>query len=237
MRISKATLDGINAGEKEAKEEAPDEPQRYADLFGSPLKHHGRRFKVCREVVGTVEPGETLRIISRGEFDIEHILAMVIDDIGPCDVHLACWKIAQAPAARIVQARKHGWIRRVRLVIDPRGALFSAGVGGLQTITRATGPSGVAKPASHAKVYLAGNDDRAVSIISSGNLNGNPRIENTILIDGRAVYDFHRSWMEEVIAHRDPFEGGKGLWRHTQTKGKKRGATKAEKGIADAMKT
>ena len=53
---------------------------------------------------------------------------------------------------------------------------------------------------SHAKIFLAKTKcGKHIVFEGSGNLSDNARIEQYILEDNRQIYDFHKSWINEII--------------------------------------
>ena len=52
---------------------------------------------------------------------------------------------------------------------------------------------------SHAKIFCCRIGENYITISGSGNWSENPRIENYILIGGKATFDFNKKWMLEQI--------------------------------------
>ena len=53
---------------------------------------------------------------------------------------------------------------------------------------------------NHAKVTLMHAGETYLVLEGSANYTANPRIEQNILANDRTLYEFHRDWMEEVLA-------------------------------------
>jgi len=53
---------------------------------------------------------------------------------------------------------------------------------------------------NHAKVMLIASPPDFVVIEGSANFTANPRLEQTVVVNDRALYDFHREWMEEMLS-------------------------------------
>jgi len=52
---------------------------------------------------------------------------------------------------------------------------------------------------NHAKVVLLQKGDDYITFEGSANFTSNPRMENFIISNDQPLYEFHRSWMEEML--------------------------------------
>ncbi|MBC7325051.1 MAG: hypothetical protein H5T99_07030, partial [Moorella sp. (in: Bacteria)] len=54
---------------------------------------------------------------------------------------------------------------------------------------------------NHCKVLLIANAKKNawITVEGSANLNANPRFEQYVIVNDKALWDFHREWMEEVF--------------------------------------
>ena len=54
---------------------------------------------------------------------------------------------------------------------------------------------------NHAKVLMLKHENSGTFLVCEGsaNLTANPRLEQYVLTNDRALYDFHRNWMEEMV--------------------------------------
>ena len=52
---------------------------------------------------------------------------------------------------------------------------------------------------NHAKVLLLAAPPDFLTIEGSANFTANPRLEQSVVTNDRELYDFHRSWFEEML--------------------------------------
>jgi hypothetical protein len=152
---------------------------------------------VLAEVLpATLEDGVTYHVLSHGDVDSLTFLRHVLKD-RPLDYcAVSTWCIAMADLEELGGWCDDGHIDRLDLYI---GEIFPsqypveyARAGELIDI--AGGRLVVAR--NHSKVTLAAAADYWLVVTSSANVNTNPRIEQTVLVRDRAVFDFYREFFD-----------------------------------------
>ena len=126
--------------------------------------------------------------LTKGQFSMIDLASALLARIGPADVSIWTWCVAeyevQAVTAFIDEAR----IRRFRMVMDWAGAQRDMPlVGDLQA---RFGIDCIRVAKTHAKIVLLSNDDGwRVTVRGSMNLNANPRFEQFDVSDDADVFD------------------------------------------------
>ena len=166
-----------------------------------------------REVLdGLPAPGESLHIVSAAKFDYWTWVPVLINWLGNSD-HLYCstWALSRINARELFTIWDAGAIhsREVNILTGTyfksrETDVYSYLVDGL----RSRGGRYRAF-ANHSKVLLLANAKKKtwLTIEGSANLTGNPRVEQYVLTNDRALHDFHREWMEEVFAAEADADG------------------------------
>lgn len=165
----------------------------------------GKSMSRCAEILGQLEHGQALHAVSAGEWSCEHAIAHLLDQTGPADVHITTWTCNQESALLLRRAVDAGVIRSLRAVFDFRFKLRHPDAAAI-LIDALGRKADLRLTHTHAKVYLIGNEEWAVTMESSANLSTNTRIEHYSVTEDRGLYDFHRTWMDAELDRADPFD-------------------------------
>ena len=176
----------------------------FMSLFGSKMKARGRRARAAYEALGTLDDGDSVHIVTEGEFSFEHLAGAVVDQIGPARLHLSCWVLSTSTAKLLVEAKAAGILTEIRYVIDPRGRKIRwEAMAALRK-----GADAGCVVANHSKIMVLRSNSRAVVILSSANPNRNRRIESFTVIADAETAAFYADTLDAMIEGRDPFEAG-----------------------------
>ncbi len=154
---------------------------------------------------GLPAAGEQLHIVSAAKFDYWTWVPVLINWLGTAD-HLYCttWALSRNNARELFTLWDSGAITSQAVNIltgtyfkSRESDVYAYLVDGL----RSRGGRYRAF-ANHSKVLLLANAKRKtwLTIEGSANLTGNPRVEQYVLTNNRELHDFHRAWMDEVLA-------------------------------------
>jgi len=170
------------------------------------------RVDVCFDVLGAAPAaGEVIHAVSIGEFSAIHVIGWAVDALGPpAEVYCSTWAVSAHSAKALGAGLDAGLLSKVRCVIDPRGSFVSQA--GWPILRDVLGKGQYARAATHAKAYAITGARGSLSVVTSANLNGNPRIEQYTITGGREAFDYHRGWIEGIIDRTDPFEAGEKQW-------------------------
>lgn len=115
-----------------------------------------------------------------GQFSLLDLIEAALDITGPADVAISTWSAGFYDVEAAERFRDSGKIRRIRFVMDSSAKRGQATVGDVGELF---GADSVRATRSHAKFALITNDDWAITITSSMNLNLNPRCEQFEMTD------------------------------------------------------
>ena len=151
------------------------------------------------EALADFAPGRRVVGMNRGQFSLGDLLrAVLLDHTGPADVTIAAWAAGKEDIRLLVSLARQGQIRRLRWFLDRSFARLHPDY--TAEIVRDFGDGSVVVTNNHAKVVLVGNEEWAVSIRSSMNMNRNRRLEQFDIDDNRAIHDFFAAAFDEVAA-------------------------------------
>lgn len=145
-------------------------------------------FRSAAEAIGPIEPGMSVFAVTRGQFSMIDCILYVLGQIGPANVSIWTWTIAdyEIEAMGGLMAREE--ITSGSLVIDQ-----SADRRNRESIDRwraRFGPLSVRIVKNHAKIARVWRDGGArVLLRGSMNLNWNPRFEQLDATEGGADFD------------------------------------------------
>lgn len=162
-----------------------------------------RQKETLRDVIASPPaPGESIHVIGTGLYDFWTFVPQFIDWIGRAE-RLTCstWTASRPNVIELFEIWDAGRIGTVDFLTGlyfkrRESAVYAMLLGGI----RKRGGRYKASR-NHAKVLLLENPDRDAWIVVEGsaNLTANPRLEQYVITNDRALYDFHRSWTEEVL--------------------------------------
>lgn len=156
------------------------------------------------DVIRTLpEPGESVHIVSAAKFDFWTWVPAMLEWIGRTEaLYASTWTLSRTNAVELFELWDAGKIGTASFLTGTyfkrrETAVYSYLLEGI----RARGGRYRAF-ANHAKVMLLGGSGAWLVIEGSANLTANPRLEQYVLSNDRALWEFHRGWMESVYAAR-----------------------------------
>jgi hypothetical protein len=173
------------------------------------FRRHGQRQALTEIIEAPPEPGESIHVISGSKFDFWTWVPVLVDMIGRAETFYAStWTLNRDTVVELFElcdADK----------IEPAAVSFVTGIyfKRRETATYATLLAGIRQRGgryraflNHAKVLLLSNEaaDAWLVIEGSANLTSNPRWEQYVITNDRALYDFHREWFEDMLGRHKP---------------------------------
>ena len=177
-----------------------------AELAGRPAIHRkNRRYpeprvsgeKSAAQMIGTIEHGEEITGITNGQFSLIHLLAHILDEIGPADVAISTWTMGIYDSAQCQEWVLNERIRSIRFILDP--SMFGRRVELSGRLLEAFGVDAFRAVNTHAKFATLGNDDFKITVRTSMNLNPNHRLENFDISEGPELYDYFVGLIDEIF--------------------------------------
>ncbi len=172
------------------------------------------------EVIGRIEPGIEISGVTNGQFSLIDILEHVLAEIGPADVLVSTWTMGIYDATRAEAFCQNGAIRRIRWLVDP--SMFGRRPEIAGKLVQAFGQESFRAVNNHAKFATLANDDFAICIRSSMNLNPNKRLENFDICESPELTAFFNGLADDIFGR---FPAGD------------KGGTQSRKFFADILKT
>jgi len=156
-----------------------------------------------REVIGTLPtPGESIHCTTGGKFELFTWVPEMLEWLGTADaVYISTWTCSKVNAVELFQFADAGRIGRIHLVTGlyfkrREGSVYAFLLDGI----RRRGGTYRSFP-NHSKICLLSNASKGhyLTVEGSGNLTANPQHENETIINSREVWEFHRTWFEEML--------------------------------------
>lgn len=175
-----------------------------------------RRFYSEKNLLNTfswhLEPEKIYCVISGGDVDqlsfLKHILRQ--QPLRYC--LLSSWCFGIEDVQEIGQWVQKGLIEKIDFYIgEIARASYAMCQQDLSRIAKSTGGRcGVFR--NHSKVILAYGENFDAAVLSSANVNTNPRTENTTIITSREVCDFYKEYFDDIKPYNKGFED----WKPTE---------------------
>ncbi len=147
------------------------------------------------------EPGETIHIVSNGRFDYWNFCPVIIGLLGrPVEFYGSTWTLNRSNVLQLLALFDKKALTRVTMFSGlyfkrREPAVYAALASGL--IDRG---QRLLCFENHTKIMLLGSQPDWITIEGSANFTANPRLEQNTITNDLDLYEFHRSWMEELLA-------------------------------------
>lgn len=151
--------------------------------------------KSLDEIVSEFRMGIEVHFVSDGAFSIHHLLAYLLKITGTAQVHIVTWTITELPARSLVMLKQDGLINHLSCIIDDR--VKTRTPKSFQLLDENC--EKLVQKKCHAKGFLIRNENWSIVVKSSMNFTKNPRIEDGSIFFTQELYDFQKSWIENIL--------------------------------------
>ena len=158
-------------------------------------RHRLSKVANARDTIEGFGPGIDIVGLTYGQFSLLDLIEAALEVTGPADVTISTWSAGFYDVEAAVRFRDNGLLRSCRFLMDSSAKRGQATPGDVADLF---GPDAVRTSRSHAKFVLIWNEDWAVVITSSMNLNLNPRLEQFEMTDDVDRYDFFDAFVQSV---------------------------------------
>lgn len=148
-------------------------------------------------------PGESLHGVISGKFALADLIPALIESAGPIDtLHIATLSFNAQNAKDLLQMLDDGQIGSVGLLISYYYKSTSREIYDLLVPQLRERGHRVLAMRTHAKILLAKMRNGTSYVCeSSANLRSSINVEQFVLTNDRPLYDFHRTWIDDLLDH------------------------------------
>lgn len=166
------------------------------------MKHITKRAKAA-DLLDTIElpkPGETIHVISDAKYDFFNVIMAAAKLTAPVlDFYGSTWTMSKYNVQDLLGALETGVIQNATILTGTyfkrrESSVYAQLVTGLAKYNQRYNAF-----INHTKVALLRSEDAYIVFEGSANFTANPRLENYIICNNKELYEFHRSWMEELF--------------------------------------
>ena len=148
-------------------------------------------------------PGESIHLVSNAKFDFWTWVPALLDWIDRTEsLYCSTWTLNRSNAVELFELWDQGRFGAVGFLTGlyfkrRETAVYTFLLDGIRAREGRYRAS-----LNHAKVLLLDNPARGawLTVEGSANLTANPRTEQYVITNDRGLWDFHRGWMEELLA-------------------------------------
>lgn len=179
-------------------------------------------FRSAAECIGPIEHSMSLFAVTRGQFSMLDMILHCLDQIGPAEISVWTWAIAdyEVEAMEGLMARRE--ITGAHLIVDKSADKRSQKT--IEAWRTRFGPESVRVVINHAKIARVWNDNFRLLLRGSMNLNFNPRFEQLDITEGGPDFDLVERLEAEIpilprnYTHKDCESATKvnRAWEHSQ---------------------
>jgi len=156
-----------------------------------------RRQEDAGDALGELAPGIERYFVTKGQFSLIDVLRRILDQTGPADVVVSTWTSAGADIAEAFDLLDDGRIRSIRFLVDHffqrRKPQFCG------QIRKLFGDESIRVTRNHAKLVVITNEEWKISVLTSMNLNTNPRLEYALVRESPELAAFNLQWIGEIF--------------------------------------
>lgn len=151
---------------------------------------NARNLASIRKMIPKLDQGTNYFFVSDGAWSEDNILEHILTLTGGhADVTLFTWSFGQKAASRIINFKRQGRIKSIRLLTHP---FIERNFSVLQTLRS---EMEIATTKIHAKGFIVRNERWKVSCTSSSNYTDNQTLECGVISTLPEVYEFHSEWL------------------------------------------
>lgn len=156
-----------------------------------------RRRANANESLGELAPGLERYVVTKGQFSLIDMIRAILDQTGAADVVVSTWTAAGADISEAFDLLDDGRIRSIRFLVDHffqrRKPQFCG------QIRKLFGDGAIRVTRNHAKLVLVTNSKWKVNVLTSMNLNLNPRLEYLLVRESAELARFNLGWIDEIF--------------------------------------
>lgn len=156
-------------------------------------------FESASVAVAGFAPGSRIIGLTKGQFSLLHLIVELVKITGPADIVCATWSAGLYDASVMKDMLDSGVLSSFLLITDrsysTRQKQYAL------SIEEAFGVDRIRTTNLHAKFVLISNSNFKICIRSSMNLNENKRCENFDIDDDPEIFDFYKSFVDEIELH------------------------------------
>lgn len=156
----------------------------------------------ARDALSDFGRGLETYCLTFGQFSLMDAVEAILEKTGPANVAISTWTAGNADISRSAAHLHDGNIRSMRFVADCSFGQRQPGY--LAELVRLFGSDAIRTTRTHAKFVVITNDEWAVAVRTSMNLNENPRLECIEVSDDPALAGFLLRVVDEIFAEEEP---------------------------------
>jgi hypothetical protein len=151
----------------------------------------------ARAAIGEIWQGCEIFGLTKGDFSLISIIEHLLDQTGPADVVVSTWTAAAVDIEAAEKFLQDDRIKSIEFLVDQ--SFRSRQPEYCARLVKAFGSRSIRFSRSHCKFVLITNDEWALVVRSSMNLNENRRIENFEISDDRKFAEFLFELRDEIF--------------------------------------
>lgn len=172
-------------------------------------KTDGRKIRVCRkdsaiQAIGKLSKGTDTFILTYGQFSLIDAIMAIIRQTGPAHVAISTWTASHAHLDESAEMMAAAKFLSFRMIVDV--SFYSRQAGYYKQMLDLFGGEAIREITTHAKFLLIRNDEWDIVVRTSMNLNGNPRLENLEISEGRKFAEFFQEIVDGIFDEVEPGE-------------------------------
>lgn len=162
----------------------------------------------ARVALADLDHSTELYILTFGQFSLLDAIQAILEKTGPADVTISTWTAATADLSRAEEFLSNQTIRSLRFLVDR--SFLTRQPGYARQLTKAFGGDAIRTTRTHAKFAIITNDQWAVTVRTSMNMNENPRLEHLEVGHDPALARFLTGIVDDIWATEPPGIDGSG---------------------------
>ena len=177
----------------------PERPAPAVKTRPAPAREKTRLLDIAtaRTAFADFDRGRETTCYTFGQFSLIDALVVILEKTGPCHLDVCVWTVGMEDMQRVRELWEAGRLLSLRWVVDQ--GFQSRQPGYCAALREIYGDERIRTLRAHAKFITFGNDEWAVTVRTSMNLNNNVRFEHLDVTDDRDFYEWHRALVDGIF--------------------------------------
>lgn len=155
-----------------------------------------------QDAIGQLRQNRDTHYVSGGAWSLHDLVRYCLATTGPGTLLAFTWSLTPSATNALIDMKTAGLLLSLDLVMDSAQKKLSRGA--YETLRPHCDKVRLCQ--IHAKGFLLAAGAWRVSVVTSQNFSTNPRYEIGVLSTAQSIYNFHRLWLDPLLAGGDPLD-------------------------------
>lgn len=162
------------------------------------------KYGTASQAIGELEHNSDIFIMTFGQFSLIDAMIVILGQTGPAHVTTSTWTASHAHMDKMGDMMKQGDILTYKMIVDTSFQTRQPAY--FDQMMNTFGVENIRTMRTHAKFTTIRNDKWDIVILTTANLNENPRLENLEICNNKEFADFFSTVAADIFKEVAPGE-------------------------------